>query len=378
MCGLASSPPAAGNYFPAPSNTISGVKSFILALVALSCLRAADTLVGGPYVIHVSSKSATVAWVMQSSEVKLGSAPDHLSQSEPVLRFERVVYSNLKPGSTYYYDVLNRDDGEGHFKTPPVGAAPFHFVVYGDTRTRHDFHRKVADAIAKSDPDFVVHTGDLVSDGAETSLWPIFFSIEKELLRKTAFFPCLGNHERNNSQYYEFFDVKEPYYSFNWGNAHFAVLNSDVGNAAADAAGKDRFWAEQTRWFEADLKAAQKADLRFVVFHHPPFTAYAKRQSEVSRTRELVPLFEQYKMTAVFSGHDHNYQHHVKNGIHYIVTGGGGAPLYPVDAPIPEMTKKVESTEHFVKVSVNGKQARVEAVALDGHMIDTVDLGAPK
>jgi hypothetical protein len=31
-----------------------------------------------------------------------------------------------------------------------------------------------------------------------------------------------------------------------------------------------------------------------------------------------------------------------------------------------------------VKVSVNGKQARVEAIALDGHMIDTVDLGASK
>ena len=354
------------------------MKSLFLALAALSCLRAADTLIGGPYVIHVSPKSATVGWVIESSEVKLGSSPDQLSQAEPVLRFERVTYSNLKPGATYYYDILNRDEGKGHFKTPPAGAAPFHFVVYGDTRTRHDFHRKVADAIAKSDPDFVVHTGDLVSDGAETSLWPIFFSIEKELLRNTAFFPCLGNHEHNNSQYYEFFDVKEPYYSFNWGSAHFTVLNSDLDNAAADAAAKDRFWAEQTRWFEADLKAAQKSDLRFVVFHHPPFTAYGKRQAGESRTRELVPLFEQYKVAAVFAGHDHNYQHHLNNGIHYIVTGGGGAPLYPVDAPIPDITKKVESTEHFVKVSVNGKQARVEAVALDGHMIDTVDLGAPK
>jgi hypothetical protein len=68
----------------------------------------------------------------------------------------------------------------------------------------------------------------------------------------------------------------------------------------------------------------------------------------------------------------------LRNGIHYIVTGGGGAPLYPVDSPIPDITKKVESTEHFVKVSVNGKQARVEAVALDGHTIDTIDLDAAK
>jgi predicted phosphodiesterase len=355
----------------------SAIPLFLLG--ALSWLHAADTLVGGPYVIHVTPKSATVAWVVQSSETKLGTAANQLNQTEPVLRFEHVNYSNLKPGTTYYYDVLNRDEGKGQFKTPSAGVVPFKFVVYGDTRTRHDFHRKVADAITRSDPDFVVHTGDLVSDGAETSLWPIFFSIEKELLRKTAFFPCLGNHEKNNAQYYEFFDVREPYYAFNWGNAHFTVLNSDIGNAAADAAAKDKFWAEQKRWFEADLRAAQKADLRFVVFHHPPFTAYAARLKVTSETADLVPLFEQYKVTAVFAGHDHNYQHHLKNGIHYIVTGGGGAPLYPVDAPIAEITKKVESTEHFVKVTVNGKQARLEAVALDGHLIDTIDLaGAPQ
>ena len=31
----------------------------------------------------------------------------------------------------------------------------------------------------------------------------------------------------------------------------------------------------------------------------------------------------------VFQGHDHNYYHTVRDGITYIVTGGGGAPLYP-------------------------------------------------
>src|ERR1051326_6309000 len=98
------------------------LKSAILLLARLSRLHAADTLIGGPYVIHVSPKSATVAWVVQSSEVKLGASPDQLSQAEPVLRFEHVNYSNLTPGTTYYYDVLNQDAGKGHFKTPPTGA----------------------------------------------------------------------------------------------------------------------------------------------------------------------------------------------------------------------------------------------------------------
>ena len=351
-------------------------KIFLALALSLSWLAAADTLVGGPYVINVGPRSATVAWIMQSSEARLGAAPDKLDRSAPALRFEHVTYSGLQPGKTYYYDVLGRDEGKGSFKTPPDGDAPFRFVVYGDTRTRHDFHRKVVAAVAPVEPDFIVHTGDLVADGNETALWPVFFSIEKELLRKTVFFPCLGNHERNNPQYYEFFDVKTPYYSFNWGTSHFTVLNSDVGNAAPTAEAKQQFWAEQTRWLEGDLKKAAGADMRFVVFHHPPFTAVKRRQNDNREVSALVPLFEQYKVTAVFNGHDHNYQHHVKNGVHYIVTGGGGAPLYPVDGPIPEITRKVESTEHFVKVDVKGKQARVEALALDGHRIDAIELGA--
>src|SRR6266516_4800694 len=65
-------------------------------------------------------------------------------------------------------------------------------VVYGDTRTRHDVHRNVMQTLVKHGiPDFVMHTGDLVADGGDTSLWPIFFDIEKDLLRQTVFFPSL-------------------------------------------------------------------------------------------------------------------------------------------------------------------------------------------
>jgi len=35
----------------------------------------------------------------------------------------------------------------------------------------------------------------------------VFFEIERELLRNTAFYPSLGNHERNNRQFYDFFNL---------------------------------------------------------------------------------------------------------------------------------------------------------------------------
>src|SRR5205085_12251619 len=180
------------------------------------------------------------------------------------LHVERTTLTGLQPNTRYEYETGGQDGVKGSFKTPPSDAQPFQFVVFGDTRTRNDVHRQVIQAVLKQGiPDFVVHTGDLVADGFDSSLWPTFFDIERDLLRQTAFFPALGNHERNTKEYYEFFRVDTPYYSFNWGNAHFAVLNSDFGNAANSNSAKETFWTAQTRWLDEDLAASQKADFRF-------------------------------------------------------------------------------------------------------------------
>jgi hypothetical protein len=347
----------------------------ILLLSTAIILQAADKPVGGPYVINVTSKSATVVYLVQREEASLGTDPEKMDRKAPVLRAEKVSFSNLQPGKTYYYDVGGPTVGKGSFKAPPAGPSSFQFVVYGDTRTRHDVHKRVIGAIVKhGTPDFVIHTGDLVSDGADSALWPIFFDIERDLLRKTAFFPSLGNHEKNNRQYYDFFDVTTPYYSFDWGTSHFVVLNSDIGNAAQSKAAKDAYWTEQVRWLEDDLAKSQKADFRFVVAHHPPITAVSKRQDSNQDMVALIPLFEKHKVNAAFFGHDHNYQHFLKNGIHYFVTGGGGAPLYDVGKPPAGITQKVLSTEHFVSVKVDAQTVNIEAIGLDGSRIDSTQL----
>ena len=343
-------------------------------MVAPALLGAADKLIGGPFVVNVSSRSATVAWVVETGTVQMTAQGGTAAMTAPVLRSEHVTFAGLKAGNTYSYEVPGFPEAKGEFKTPPAGPADFQFVVFGDTRTRHEFHKRICAAILSAKPDFVIHTGDLVTDGSDTAQWPVFFSIEGELLKHTAFYPVLGNHERNNPQYYEFFNVRSPFYSFDWGSLHFAILNSDVGNAALSESAKDAFWQEQLRWLEEDLAKSQKAAMRFVAFHHPPFTAMSNRAASAEKLqKDLVPLFEKYKVTAVFNGHDHNYQHHEKNGIHYVVTGGGGAPLYKLDAPVSGITKKFETTEHYVTIQVTGNKAVARAVALDGHIIDTVE-----
>jgi len=341
----------------------------------LEATRAADKVVGGPFTVHVGPRSATVAWVVESGSASLGTDPGKLDRTVPVLRAEKVTYTGLKPNTTYYYDAFGRDDGRGSFKTAPLEPANFQFVVYGDNRTRHDVHRRVVEALLKHGvPDFVLQSGDMVENGADTSLWPIFFDIERALLSKAAFFPTLGNHERNNHLYYEFFDQTLPYYSFDWGQAHFAVINSDIGNAAASRPAKATFWEEQTRWLEDDLAKSQDSAFRFVMAHHPPMTAVARRQGDNPEMTALMPMFERLHVTAGLFGHDHNYQHYLKNGVHYIIAGGGGAPLYDVDKPPAGITQKVASTENFVWFKVMEKSAHVEAYSPDGVTIDTFEL----
>src|SRR5690348_1175551 len=124
-----------------------------LAFGALSISQAADKFVGGPYVVRGSSTSATVGWVLESADGRL--------------RSEKVSLKGLKAGTAVTVDVPKSladipGCASAHFKTAPKGRSDFQFVVFGDTRTRHDLHRRVISAIEKTNPDFAVHTGDLV------------------------------------------------------------------------------------------------------------------------------------------------------------------------------------------------------------------------
>jgi acid phosphatase type 7 len=361
------------------------VARLILALIAGGAPRnvfaqsaPSEKVVGGPYVVNVGPRSATVMWVVQTGEASLGTEPNKADKTAPVLRAQKTAFLGLKPGTNYYYQVFPGEAGKGSFKTPSDGEGRFQFVVYGDTRTRHDVHRTVINGILKyASPDFILHTGDLVADGNDPALWPIFFDAERELLRKAAFFPSLGNHERNALSYFDFLNAK-AYYSFNWGNAHFMVIDSDIENAAATKTQRDAFWQEQTRWLEDDLREAQKADFRFLFAHHPPITAVKRRQGGNPHMTALEPMFEKYRLTAGFFGHDHNYQHYVQNGVHYFVTGGGGAPLYDVDTPPAGITRKVVSTENFMVVQVDGLTARFEARTPDGQILEDTELISEK
>jgi acid phosphatase type 7 len=350
----------------------------IAAALALTQLAgAAEKIVGGPFVVGVTGKTAKVVWLVQADGASLQLARDDAGRPS-AFRIETTSIPSLEPNRRYEYNIAALGDaGKGSFKTPPAGAEPFQFIVYGDNRTRHDVHRQlIAQVLRNGIPDFILQTGDMVADGKDSAQWPVFFQIEGDLLRQAALFPALGNHERHTPYFESLFQEGAPYYSFDWGNAHFAVMDSDIENVAPQEQRK-AYWNEQVRWLETDLQNHQQADFRFVMAHHPPFTAVARRQGDNPHMTALVPMFEKYRVAAAFFGHDHNYQHYLKSGIHYVITGGGGAPLYDVSKPAEGITVKAARTENFVSVSVAGKTAHFHALSIDGSSLDDFDIKSP-
>jgi len=240
-------------------------------------------------------------------------------------------------------------------------------VVYGDTRTDHVSHRRVVDAIMKVRPTAVFHTGDLVEDGLNPSHWAVFNRIISPLIKTARFYPALGNHENDSRLYFDNFDLpnNERWYSVEVDGIHFIVLdsNSDIGKGS-----------EQYQWLEHDLQSiGRKTSFVIAIFHHPPFSSGPHAEDEKSLRKSIVPLFEKYGVDMVFNGHVHAYERSLINNIHYIVTGGGGAPLHDQVRANPHSQVFIKA-HHFCRVTVRDNLLTLCVFDIDLNPIDTVTL----
>jgi hypothetical protein len=58
-----------------------------------------------------------------------------------------------------------------------------------------------------------------------------------------------------------------------------------------------------------------------VALHHPPYSA-GYQGSSIAAREAFAPLFEQYGVQLVLSGHEHDYQRSVPiNGVTYVISG---------------------------------------------------------
>jgi hypothetical protein len=99
--------------------------------------------------------------------------------------------------------------------------------------------------------------------------------------------------------------------------------------------------SEQRRWLEHQLSIIDpKVQLILLVLHHPPvadeqstkLADHNPRPNEQSLAEYLTALAAHTRARIVVSaGHIHNYERFARDGVTYLVTGGGGAKPYEVD-----------------------------------------------
>ncbi|HTJ44594.1 MAG TPA: metallophosphoesterase [Kofleriaceae bacterium] len=355
------------------------------ALAAPAVARAETHWVKGPYIQDAAPTSITILFETGESApgkvVVTGPDGDHEVTASDTQRHE-VVVDGLRPATRYRYKVTvagATQSGELTTAPEPGTDAPLTFVVYGDTREYAESHRRVMERIRNEVPDFLLGTGDMVDEGSKGEQWQTFFDIEGPLLRDNVLYPALGNHDRQGrgrtaDTYRAFFAVPENspdperYYAFTYGASRFFILDSNSYSFAL---------TDQTAWLEKELAAARD-DRRvrhlFVVMHHPPYSISLHGGQRDLRER-WTPLFEKYGVAAVFSGHDHVYERAEVGGVHYFVSGGGGAPLYPKKAHSAQIdldaVKYFERVNHYLRVHIVGDQLEVTAVRVDGTPIET-------
>lgn len=176
----------------------------------------------------------------------------------------------------------------------------------------------------------------------------------------------LGNHdyEVGRGRYqFRLLGMPGPYYTRRLGDAQLFLLDS---NAITD---------RQTAWLEEQL-AMSTSTWKIAVFHHPPYTCGGHSGSSTVQSR-WVPLFESYGVQLVISGHDHNYQRFAtRNGVTYVVHGGGGAGLYrPRGCPSSYPRRVRARYEYgFLSVSIGPEDLQVTAIDLRGRRTDRLTL----
>jgi len=363
-----SSPTSMPTVAPTPSPTFRPVPSPDVAIVR------------GPYLQSVTTSTIIVVWETDlpgHGAVAYGETEEYGASVADATEGTRhaVTLTGLAPYTTYHYRVESSGvplSEDGYKTTFHTAAGPdqdsFTFAVFGDTRTQHQFHQAVVERIVEAEPDFVLHTGDLVAMGSASPYWETFFEIERELMARVPLFPALGNHECNHPRYFDLFYLpgNEHWYTFDYGNARFICLQVD-GIADFGPGSKQYAWLEET------LEANTQTWL-FVYFHIPPYSsAWDAREHDVRQA--LTPLFEQYGVDVVFNGHHHNYERNEVNGVTYIVTGGGGAPLCVMQEREPTQVA-FAVTYHFVLLEINGQHLEATVISSKGEVLDEFERSA--
>ena len=309
----------------------------------------------------------------------------------------KVSLNKLKPGTEYIYRVVNQPDlfsAQGTFKTAEKELNQFTFIQITDTQGSDEKDYKLwKNTLIKAletfpDARFLLHTGDMVDDGQKINQWDFFANAVKPQLMNIPIVPAVGNHDamnknKTNTDAKNFTDrfniAKEldtgapsgTVYSFDYGNAHVAVMNTECENESLK---------KQGEWLISDMAKTSKK-WKIVALHRGPYGAV----HDSSKIRDAwTPVFDKLKIDLVLQGHDHNYvrsypmknKTKVKNamGTVYITANSGGAKFYPTKSRYWQLVDLQPEVQMFLAVTVSNSELSVKAYDINKVLIDTTIL----
>lgn len=251
---------------------------------------------------------------------------------------------------------------------PPLPALPdaVRFAVIGDTGTGDKPQYEVAELLAAYHQqfpfDFVIMLGDNMygSQNPEDFVKKFEQPYRPLLDAGVKFYATLGNHDNPPEVNYKPFNMDgRHYYTFSKGPIEFFVLDSNYMDP------------KQRTWLEQQLKNSTKK-WKICYFHHPLYSSGAAHGSEVDLRALVEPLFIEYGVSVVFSGHEHFYERvKPQNGIAYF-TEGGSAKLREGNIKKTDLTAKGFDTDRsFMVVEVAGDDMLFQTISRTGQLVDS-------
>ncbi|WP_372367843.1 metallophosphoesterase [Candidatus Uabimicrobium sp. HlEnr_7] len=332
-----------GEHFQVGKNTIAievHQASFLSTDIAFDARmekgQNAIAITWGPWLTLPLDNSITVVWQTSQralSELHYGASKNMENIVKGTLKnnTHKLVAKNLIPGQRYYYKVIS---GSVHsvtksFIAPVTKDTNIRVGMYGDSRTFHSFHQVVVKAIAKHQPHMIINSGDIIENGNKLHEWyEQFLTPAASSIDEIPFIACHGNHDGSIAgNMWDFVPLPENapsqqemyYYNFRYGPMTVMVIDTEADYQKGST---------QYSYIERDLKKYHRDNWLVVVFHRPAYSSGVGHGGEESPkiAEELVVLLERYGADFVLNGHDHFYERSFKEGIHYILSGGGGAP----------------------------------------------------
>jgi hypothetical protein len=340
----------------------------------------------GPYLIYPGNNTQmTVLWQLDAAagcSIAWGVDTNYSTGSANTSEYgsdhqHKYNITGLTPGVKYYYRVtIGSNNYTGNFYAAPADdAASVKFLMYGDTRTHINSNNTVCGRMITAytnDPacqTMVLHAGDWVSSDSEstwTSEWYNYsYSYLATVTANTPFMGCIGNHETTGTgisvwlKYhpYNFYTPGRCYYSFDYGPVHVAVIDQYTTYSSGT----------QYNWLVSDLSNSSKP-YKFIVLHEPAWTADGSHGNNSTVQTYIQPLCEDNGVQVVLGGHNHYYARAVRNGVHHLTSGGGGADLY--DPSQQDYIVTYTKALNYQKVVISGDTGTVTSYDSSGNVID--------